>query len=117
MNVENLTEKIRLLYSNQINEPTPVQIQKTIIENTFLNSLSDETGIVDIYLLKKIFHPDGKPMTYKAENFKADVQKFVEVNPKALEILKFIDEKSIRKDTGKLITRRIIKKFNNSKIT
>lgn len=82
----------------------------------FLSSLAEETGIKNMYLLKKIFHPDGKPMTYKANNFKESLRNFIETNSAGEQMLKFIDEKSIREKTGKLITRRVIKRYNNSKI-
>lgn len=116
MTAENFSDKLRMLYSNQVKDPSPVQIQKAITENGFLNELSEETGITNMYLLKTVFHPNGKPNIYKAKNFKESVKNFIETDTDAITMLEFIDEKCIREKTGKLITRRIIKRYNNSKI-
>jgi len=111
---ENFTEKLNRLYSQKIQDPTPVQIQKKITENCFLSDLSNETGITNMFLLKSVFHPDGKPMTYKAKNFKESLKNFLDSNPDAVKMLSFIDERCIREKSGKLITRRIIKRFNSN---
>lgn len=115
MELENLSRKLQNLYSsNPSKGPTPCQTQRIITHNQFITDLSEVTGIKDTYVLEKAFFRKGKPLTHNAENFIKSLEEFNKNDPEASLKIKCLDEKCIREKTGKLVTRRITKLYNNS---
>lgn len=113
MSAENFLNKLHDRYLNRVKELTPVQIQKIINKNEFISDLSEKSGINNTYLLESVFFPNGKFLTYKAENFIESLTEFKNNYSDAESMLSFIDIKCIGEKTGKLITRRVVKRFKN----
>lgn len=115
MELENFSRKLLNLYSgNPSKEPTPYQAKRIMTQNSFIIGLSELTGIEKLDELEKAFIKKGKPLTCNAENFIESLEEFKKNDEEALLKIKCFDEKCVRKKTGKIITRRLTKLFNNS---
>ena len=115
MTVENFNDLVRKRYL-QSSEPTPLQIQKQLLKQQFLIDLSVGTGIEDISILEKVFHPDGRANLFKVNNFKKSLCEFIEKYPNSTDMLKLIDERCFR-ENGKIIEGRLRKIYKKNNIS
>jgi hypothetical protein len=56
---------MRTYGNNESSGVTPAQIQRFVELNGDLREISEATGIVNVSLLKEVFHPNGKLLAHK----------------------------------------------------